>query len=178
MSYLLIKCYKTRFFLGNINNTDRNGVNKQHTYITYRRTKHSEIKPQKGLVSMKIFDTPFFKTPPPPPILPNSLFMGKIWPLPPEPPLSSKISKTQTPLKIFKQFWATIMVKLENLKILLTVNGHKKPHEQNFWNLIFWSEKTRLYRYCQNKNQFKFTSSSYINLTMKLLIKLYLLAQK
>ena len=37
--YLLIRCYKTRFFLGNTNNTDRNGVNKQHTY-TY--TKHSE----------------------------------------------------------------------------------------------------------------------------------------
>ena len=30
--YLLIRCYKTRFFLWNTNNADRNGVNKQHTY--------------------------------------------------------------------------------------------------------------------------------------------------
>ena len=35
--YLLIRCYKTRFFLWNTNNTDRNGVNKENTY-----TKHSE----------------------------------------------------------------------------------------------------------------------------------------
>ena len=33
--YLLIRCYETRFFLWNIYNTDRNGVNKQniHTHI-------------------------------------------------------------------------------------------------------------------------------------------------
>ena len=30
--YLLIRCYKTRFFLSNTNNTDRNGVNKQNTH--------------------------------------------------------------------------------------------------------------------------------------------------
>ena len=37
--YLLIRCYKTRFFLWNTNNTDRNGVNKQNTHI---HTQHSE----------------------------------------------------------------------------------------------------------------------------------------
>ena len=35
--YLFIKCNKTKFFLGNTNNTDRNGVNKQNTH-----TKHLE----------------------------------------------------------------------------------------------------------------------------------------
>ena len=36
---------------------------------------------------------------------------------------------------------------------------------------FFLSEKTKLYRYYQKKNQLGVTSSSYINLTMKLLIK-------
>ena len=68
---------------------------------------------------------------------------------------------------------------LENLKILSIFQGHKDPHEQNFWNLIFFSSgKTRLHRYYQNKNQLVVTSSSYLNLTMKLLIKSYLLAKK
>ena len=40
------------------------------------------------------------------------------------------------------------------------------------------SEKIWLYRYYQSKNQLPATSSSHINLTMKLLIKLYLLHQK
>ena len=41
--HLLIRCYKTRFFLWNTNNTDRNSVNKQnkHTY-TNIQVKHSE----------------------------------------------------------------------------------------------------------------------------------------
>ena len=54
--YLLIRCNKTRFFLGNTNNTNRNGVNKQntHTYThthththtpnTQRNTIHNHIK--------------------------------------------------------------------------------------------------------------------------------------
>ena len=40
--YLLIRCYKTRFFLWNTDNTDRNGVNKQnkHTHThTYTQRK-------------------------------------------------------------------------------------------------------------------------------------------
>ena len=40
------------------------------------------------------------------------------------------------------------------------------------------SEKTRLHRYYHNKNQLVDTSSSYINITVKLLIRSYLLAQK
>ena len=36
-SCLLIRCYKTRFFLCNTNNTNRSCVNKQNTH-----TKHSE----------------------------------------------------------------------------------------------------------------------------------------
>ena len=70
---------------------------------------------------------------------------------------------------------------LQNLKILLTFQGHKNKnrHGQNFWKLNFFlSEKKRLYRYYQNKNQLEVTSSSYINLRMKLLIKSYLIAQK
>ena len=35
--YLLIRCYKTMFFLRSTNNADRNGINKQNTH-----TKHSE----------------------------------------------------------------------------------------------------------------------------------------
>ena len=30
--YMFIRCNKTNFFLQNINNTDRNGVNKQNTH--------------------------------------------------------------------------------------------------------------------------------------------------
>ena len=61
VTYLLIRYYKTRFFT-NTNNTDRNGANKQNTYTlqTLRERYH-----WKGLVSMKIIDTPFFKTIPP-----------------------------------------------------------------------------------------------------------------
>ena len=43
---------------------------------------------------------------------------------------------------------------------------------------FFLSETTRLYRYYQSKYQLRVTSSSYTNLTMKLLVKLYLWTQK
>ena len=33
---------------------------------------------------------------------------------------------------------------LQNVKTLLTLWGHKNPHGQNFWNLIFLSEKSKL----------------------------------
>ena len=33
--YLFIRCNKTKFFLWNTNNTDRNGVNKQNTYFKH-----------------------------------------------------------------------------------------------------------------------------------------------
>ena len=38
--YLLIRCWKGRFFRWNTNNTDINGVNKQNTH-THTHTKHS-----------------------------------------------------------------------------------------------------------------------------------------
>ena len=80
--YLLISCCKTRFFLWSTNNTNRNGVNIRNKHIhtrihqTLRERKH-----WKGLVSMKLSDTPPWKknnnnstyiTNP-------SIFMGKIW---------------------------------------------------------------------------------------------------
>ena len=60
--HLLIRCYKTRFFLWNTNNTDRNGINKQNTTHTYTHTHthtpntHRKITLER--VSMKISVTP------------------------------------------------------------------------------------------------------------------------
>ena len=55
--YLLIRGYKTRFVLWNTNNTDRNSVNKQNTHaLTHTHTANT----RKGLISMKISDTPLF----------------------------------------------------------------------------------------------------------------------
>ena len=83
--YLLIRCCKTRFFLWNTNNNDRNGVNKQNTY-TY--TPNTQRKITLKRVSMKISDTPpflnnstYFTNP--------SIFLGKIW----------------HPLPFLKKFW-------------------------------------------------------------------------
>ena len=73
-SYLLIRCYKTKFFLWNTNNTDRNGVNKQNTHTqthtnthkhthTHTHTKHSEKDNTLERVTIKISDIPpIFKT--------------------------------------------------------------------------------------------------------------------
>ena len=67
----------------------------------------------------------------------------------------------------------------QNIKILSTFQREKTPTWGKFLKFEFFlSEKIWLYRYYQNKNQFPVTSSSHINLTMKLLIKLYLLHQK
>ena len=61
---------------------------------------------------------------------------------------------------------------LQNLKILSTFQGHINPHGQNFLEFDFFlCEKTWLHSYYKNKNQLVVTSSSYINLTMKQLIK-------
>ena len=83
--YLLIRCCKTRFFLWNTNNNDRNGVNKQNTYTF---TPNTQRKITLKRVSMKISDTPpflnnstYFTNP--------SIFLGKIWP----------------PLPFLKKFW-------------------------------------------------------------------------
>ena len=66
-SYLLIRCYKTRFFLSNINNTDGNSVQKQNTH-----TKHSEIPL-----------TSFLSTPPFLRENSDPLFLWKLWRLKP-----------------------------------------------------------------------------------------------
>ena len=62
---------------------------------------------------------------------------------------------------------------LQNLKIISIFQEHKNPHGQTFWNLFFLSKKTWLYRYYHNRNQLGVILSSYINLSMKLLIKLW-----
>ena len=52
--YLLIRCYKTRFFHWNTRKTDRNGVNKQNAH---RHTPNTQRKIILEKVSMKISDT-------------------------------------------------------------------------------------------------------------------------
>ena len=66
--YLLIRCYKTRFFFRNTNDTDGNGVNKQNTHATSAQRKITLDM----VVSMKVSETPFFETNPP--ILPTPPF--------------------------------------------------------------------------------------------------------
>ena len=66
---------------------------------------------------------------------------------------------------------------LQNLKILLPLWGHKNPYQQNVWNLNFFYLKRQVCRYYQEKNQVGLTSS-YINLTMKLFIKLCRLTKR
>ena len=62
--YLLIRCWKGRFFRWNTNNTDINGVNKQNTH-THTPNTLEKITFWKGLVSMKISDANLsFKTTP------------------------------------------------------------------------------------------------------------------
>ena len=53
------------------------------------------------------------------------------------------------------------------------ISGVQKPTRTSVWNLLFFFlfGKTSLHRYYQNKNQLVVTSFSYINLTIKLLIR-------
>ena len=63
-SYLLIRCYKSRFFLWNTNNNDRNGVNKQNTHTHTHTHTHQTLRERYIIwerVSMKIRYTFFFK---------------------------------------------------------------------------------------------------------------------
>ena len=58
--YLFIKCNKTKFFLRNTNNTDRNGVNKQNTH-----TKHLEkdkLGKEGPAMSLDAFEFLFFES--------------------------------------------------------------------------------------------------------------------
>ena len=62
---MLIRCYKTRFFLWNTTNTDKNDVNKQDTH-THTPNTQREREIALGMVSIKINDTPllpFLKQP-------------------------------------------------------------------------------------------------------------------
>ena len=68
MSFL----FKTRFFLRNTNNTDRNGINKD----TQTHTSTTQRKIALERVSMKISDILLFRTSPP--IYQPSIFMGNI----------------------------------------------------------------------------------------------------
>ena len=83
--YLLIRCYKTRFFLWNTNNIDRNGANKQNIQT---HTKHSEKDNTEKWYPPFFETTPYFTNP--------SLFMGKYEPSPYFFFFFSKILKTQT----------------------------------------------------------------------------------
>ena len=60
----------------------------------------------------------------------------------------------------------------QNLKILSTFQGHKIPRGQNFWNLFFLSEKTRLLDITSTKINL---GSPHLH-TTKLLMKSHLLA--
>ena len=52
------------------------------------------------------------------------------------------------------------------------ISGVQKPTRTSVWNFHFFLfGKTSLHRYYQNKNQLVVTSFSYINLTIKLLIR-------
>ena len=42
---------------------------------------------------------------------------------------------------------------LQNLKILVTLCGHKNSFGQNFWNLEFFYLKRQGYKYDKEKNQ-------------------------
>ena len=59
----------------------------------------------------------------------------------------------------------------------INISGTEKPTWAKFLEFDFFiyiSEKTRLYRSYQSKNELLVTASSYINLAMKFEIKLYL----
>ena len=74
-----------------------------------------------------------------------------------------------------KIYWVSKSIPAAKPQNFVEISEAQKLHGQNIWNLIFFlSEKTRLYRYYQNKNQRGVTSSSYTILIMILLIKLYL----
>ena len=73
-------------------------------------------------------------------------------------------------LKIYYVPKSIPAVKSQNF---VDIPGAQKPTSKIFGIWIFLSEKTRLHRYHQNKNELGVTSSSYVKLTMKLLIKFY-----
>ena len=77
----------------------------------------------------------------------------------------------------FKIYWVPKSTPAANLKILLTFQGHKNLHEQNFWNWSFFYLKRQGYVDITMKMNLVVTSS-HINLAMRLLIKSNLTEQK
>ena len=51
---------------------------------------------------------------------------------------------------------------LQNLNLFSLFQGHKNPHGQNFWNLDFLSEKTRLH-YISHKQKSTYGHIIFIN---------------
>ena len=78
----------------------------------------------------------------------------------------------------FRIYWVSKSIPAAKSQNFINILGAQKPTWTNFLEFDFLFEKTRIYRYYWNKNQLMITSCSYINLTMKLLIKSYSLAQK
>ena len=72
----------------------------------------------------------------------------------------------------FKIYVVSKSVSAAKSQNIFDISEAQKPTWAKFLELnFFYLKKTRLYRYYQNKNQLRVTSSSYISLTMKLLIK-------
>ena len=81
----------------------------------------------------------------------------------------------------FNIYWVSKWIPAEKSQNFVDISGAQKPTWAKFLKLkfdFFLFEETRLHRYYQNQNQLVVISSSCINLTMKQLIKSYLLAQK
>ena len=72
----------------------------------------------------------------------------------------------------FKIYVVSKSVSAAKSQNIFDMSEAQKPTWAKFLEFnFFYLKKTRLYRYYQNKNQLRVTSSSYISLTMKLLIK-------
>ena len=78
-----------------------------------------------------------------------------------------------------KIYWVSKSISAVKSQNFVDISWTQKPTWDKFLEFEFFlTEKTRLHKYYQNKNQLVVTLYSYIHLTMKLLIKSYLLAQK
>ena len=76
-------------------------------------------------------------------------------------------------LGYFVQNEVSKSVSVAKFQTLLTFQGHKNPNGQKFWILFFHLKRQVYIDITRAKNELGVTSS-YTNLTMKLLIKLYL----
>ena len=79
----------------------------------------------------------------------------------------------------FKIYWVSKSITAAKSQNFVNISGAQKHTWEKLLEFEFFlSKKISLYWYYQNKNQLMVTSCSCINLTMKLLIKSYLLAHK